>query len=163
DVALATDQGKLVIKSRISSAELMRTKLAETTATALFEKEGQPVLYQRADGQEMIGAVRRIPRLRWATMAEIPLSRGSGRVGRLGSASGLLITGLLAMVGLLAYVLGLLIARPLGRLTAAAAKVAAGDLSVELPGGGVGEIGYLTRVFNTLVARLRERESQAEL
>ena len=29
--------------------------------------------------------------------------------------------------------------------------------------GGVGEVGYLTRVFNTLVGRLRERESQAEL
>src|SRR6266850_2224570 len=74
-----------------------------------------------------------------------------------------LIAALLAVVGLLAYVLGLVIARPLGRLTTAAAKVAAGDLLVELPGGGVGEVGYLTRVFNTLVARLRERESQAEL
>jgi diguanylate cyclase (GGDEF)-like protein len=41
--------------------------------------------------------------------------------------------------------------------------VAAGDLTVELPAGGVGEVGYLTRVFNTLVARLRERESQAQL
>ena len=29
--------------------------------------------------------------------------------------------------------------------------------------GGTGEVGYLTHVFNTLVARLRERESQAEL
>jgi diguanylate cyclase (GGDEF)-like protein len=75
----------------------------------------------------------------------------------------LLIAALLAVGGVLAYVLGLLIARPLGRLTAAAAKVAAGDLTVELPGGGVGEVGYLARVFSTLVARLRERESQAQL
>src|SRR5204863_2814518 len=88
---------------------------------------------------------------------------GSGRVGRLRSASGVLIAGLFAVLGLLAWVLGLLIARPLGRLTAAAAKVAAGDLSVELPGGGIGEVGYLTRVFTTLVGRLRERESQAQL
>jgi len=41
--------------------------------------------------------------------------------------------------------------------------VAAGDLAVELPAGGGGEIGYLTQVFNTMVARLRERESQGEL
>ena len=163
DVALVTDQGRLIIKSRLSSAELMRTKLPETTTSALFEKEGQTVVYTRADGQEVIGALRRLPRLRWATVAEIPLSQASSRVGRLRSATGLLIAALLAVVGVLAYVLGLLIARPLGRLTAAAAKVAAGDLSVELPGGGVGEVGYLTRVFNTLVARLRERESQAEL
>ena len=163
DVALVTDQGKLVIRSRVTSAELMRTRLPETTTSALFDKEGQTVEYKRADGQDVIGAVRRVPRLRWAAVAEIPLSQALGRVGRLRSATGLLIAALLAVVGLLAYVLGLVIARPLGRLTTAAAKVAAGDLLVELPGGGVGEVGYLTRVFNTLVARLRERESQAEL
>src|SRR6195256_2105618 len=99
----------------------------------------------------------------WAAVAEIPLSPALGRVGRLRSATGLLTAALLAVVGLLAYVLGLVIAGPLGRLTTAAAKVAAGDLLVELPGGGVGDVGYLTRVFNTLIARLRERESQAEL
>ena len=163
DVALMTDQGKLVIRPRVSSAELMRTRLPETTTSALFDKEGQTVEYKRADGQEVIGAVRRVPRLRWATVAEIPLSQALGRVGRLRSATGLVIAALLAVVGLLAYVLGLVIALPLGRLTTAAAKVSAGDLLVELPGGGVGEVGYLTRVFNTLVARLRERESQAEL
>jgi diguanylate cyclase (GGDEF)-like protein len=163
EVALVTDQGKLVIKSRLSSAELMRTKLPETMTSALFEKEGQSVMYQRADGQEVLGALRRIPRLHWAAVAEIPLAQALGRVGRLRSATGLLLAALLTVVGLLAYVLGMLIARPLGRLTTAAAKVAAGDLLVELPAGGVGEVGYLTRVFNTLVARLRERESQAEL
>ena len=163
EVALVTDQGKLVIKPRVSSAELMRTRLPETTTSALFDKEGQTVEYKRADGQEVIGAVRRVPRLRWAAAAEIPLSQALGRAGRLRSATGLLTAALLAVVGLLAYVLALVIARPLGRLATAAAKVAAGDLLVELPGGGVGEVGYLTRVFNTLVARLRERESQAEL
>jgi len=163
EVALVTDQGKLVIRPRVSSAELMRTKLPETTTSALFDKEGQTVEYKRADGQQVMGALRKVPRLRWVTVAEIPLSQALGRIGRLRNATGLLIAALLAVVGLLAYVLGLLIARPLGRLTTAAAKVAAGDLLVELPGGGVGEVGYLTRVFNTLVARLRERESQAEL
>src|SRR3989440_3324221 len=163
DVALTTDQGRLVIRSRVSSAELMRTKLPEAMTSALFEKEGQTVVYKRADGQEVIGCLRRVPRLHWAAVAEIPLAQALGRVGRLRSATGLLLAVLLALVGLLAYVLGLLIAHPLGRLTTAAAKIAAGDLLVELPVGGVGEVGYLTRVFNTLVGRLRERESQAEL
>jgi len=95
------------------------------------------VEYTRADGQEVIGAVRRVPRLRWAAVAEIPLSQALGRVGRLRSATGLLIAALLAVVGLLAYVLGVVIAGPLGRLTTAAAKVAAGDLLVELPGAGL--------------------------
>lgn len=64
---------------------------------------------------------------------------------------------------MLVYVLGMLVVRPLERLTGAAAKVAAGDLSVELPTGGGGEVGYLTRAFSHVVTRLREREGQGEL
>ncbi|MGH7605837.1 MAG: diguanylate cyclase, partial [Gemmatimonadales bacterium] len=66
-------------------------------------------------------------------------------------------------VGLVAFLVGSLITRPLERLTEAAARVAAGDLSVDLPVGASGEVGYLTRAFNTLVSRLREKESQGEL
>ena len=142
DVYLITDQGKLIIRSRLASADLMRTRLPETTTRALLDREGQIVMYKRADGREA------------AALRE---------VGRLRNATALMIAALLAAVGVMAYVLGRLIVRPLERLTAAATKVAGGDLSVDLPAGGAGEIGYLTHVFNTLVARLRERESQAEL
>src|SRR2546426_7533282 len=47
--------------------------------------------------------------------------------------------------GLMAGGLGLFIVRPLGRLTKAAARVAAGDLSVDLPVVATGEVGFLTR------------------
>jgi len=75
----------------------------------------------------------------------------------------LLMTALLLGVGLLAFIVGSFITGPLERLSEGAARVAAGDLSVELPPGGSGEVGYLTRAFNTLVSRLREKESQGEL
>src|SRR5256886_14376973 len=75
----------------------------------------------------------------------------------------MILVALLAGVGLMAGGLGLFIVRPLGRLNKAAARVAAGDLSVDLPVVATGELGFLTQVFNTLVSRLRERESQAEL
>jgi len=75
----------------------------------------------------------------------------------------LLLSLLILGVGLLAFMVGLFVTRPLERLTEAAARVASGDLSVELPAGGSGEVGYLTRAFNTLVSRLREKESQGEL
>ena len=163
DVYLITDQGKLIIRSRVSSADLMRTRLPETTTRALLDREGQIVMYKRADGRDVVGALRRVPRLGWAAVAELPQAAALREVGRLRNATVLMIAALLAAVGLMAYVLGRLIVRPLERLTAAAAKVAGGDLSVDLPAGGAGEVGYLTHVFNTLVARLRERESQAEL
>ena len=163
DLYLMTDQGRLVLRSRVSSADLMRTKLPDKTAAVLFEREGQSVVYQRAGGQEVVGALRRVPQLHWAAIAELPQAEAFRRAGQLRNVAALMILALLAGVGLIAYVLGLLIARPLGQLTSAAAKVTEGDLSADLPVGGAGEVGELTRAFNTLVLRLRERESQAEL
>lgn len=163
DVYLMTDQGKLIIRSRVNSADLMRTRLPEAVTRVLLDREGQTVVYRRADGREVVGALRRVPRLGWAAVAELPQAEALREVGRLRNATTVMIVALLAAVGVMAYVLGLVIVRPLERLTAAAAKVAGGDLSVDLPAGGAGEVGYLTHVFNTLVARLRERESQAEL
>jgi diguanylate cyclase (GGDEF)-like protein len=163
DLYLITDQGKLVVSSRASSAELVRTRLPEPTMSALLQGEGQTVVYKRADGRESMGTLRRVPQLRWAAIAEMPRAVAARQLARLWSVAALMIAALCAGVGLLVYVLGLLILRPLGRLTAAAAQVATGDLSIDLPVGAGGEVGYLTQVFNTLVARLRERESQAEL
>src|SRR5204863_1200279 len=64
--------------------------------------------------------------------------------------------------GLFAYFLGLLITRPLDRLTRAAAQVASGDLDVHLPVVGGGELKYVTEVFNDMVARLRESRKELE-
>jgi diguanylate cyclase (GGDEF)-like protein len=162
DVYLMTDEGRLVIRSRVSSENLMRTRLAAPTASALFDREGQTVAYKRADGQEVVGALQRVPQLGWAAVAEMPRAEASRQADRLRNVTALMIAALLGGVGLMAYVLGLLIVRPLGRLTAAA-KVAAGGLPVDLPVSAGDEVGLVTQVFNALVARLRERESQKEL
>ncbi len=161
DVSVVTDQGRLVLRSRVSSAELMRTKLPDATMQALLDNEGAIAEYKRADGQEVLGTARRVPPLRWAAVVELPRAQALG--GGPGLVAPLVLAALLAGMGLVAYALGLLIVRPLGRLTSAAAKVAAGDLSAELPSGGGGEVGYLTQVFKNLVTRVREREGQGEL
>jgi nitrogen fixation/metabolism regulation signal transduction histidine kinase len=62
----------------------------------------------------------------------------------------------------LGYALGIFIVRPLDRLTRGAAKVAGGDLDVDLPVETGGEVGYLTEVFNNMVARLRSGRAELE-
>jgi diguanylate cyclase (GGDEF)-like protein len=161
DVYVVTDQGKLILRSRVSSADLMRTKLPTETAQALVDREGTSVEYKRADGQDVIGTLRRVPALRWAAVVEMPRAEAFRQAGG-GGGTGLVLLALLVAAALAAYV-GLLILRPLRRLSGVAAKVAAGDLSVELPTGAGGEIGQLTQVFKNLVARVREREGQGEL
>ena len=160
DVYVMTEQGRLILRSRTSSAELMRTKLPTETVQALIDREGSSVEYKRADGRGVIGTLRRVPALRWAAVVEIPRAEAFRQAG--GSGTGVLLIALLLAAGLAAYV-GSLIVRPLQRLSSVAAKVAAGDTSVELHTGAGGEVGQLTQVFKNLVTRVREREGQGEL
>jgi len=98
--------------------------------------------------------------LRWAAVVEMPRAEAFRQAGAGGT--GVLLIGLLLAAALAAYI-GSFIVRPLQRLSGVAAKVAAGDTSVELPTGAGGEVGQLTQVFKNLVSRVREREGQGEL
>ena len=141
----------------------MKTTLPETTTRELSEREGQTIVQSRPKGREVVAVLRRIPQLHWAAVAETPRAETAREAGVLRFRTVLLLSTLILGVGLLAYMVGLFVTRPLERLTEAAARVAAGDLSVELPAGGGGEVGYLTRAFSTLVSRLREKEAHGEL
>jgi diguanylate cyclase (GGDEF)-like protein len=70
-----------------------------------------------------------------------------------------LVAGLTLLVGIVAWWMGHSIVAPLAHLTAAADRIARGDLSVELRGTPGGEIGHLTRVFNLMADRLRRSRS----
>jgi diguanylate cyclase (GGDEF)-like protein len=160
---LITEPGRVVVSSAANSADLMKTTLPQPTTRELGEREGQPVVQSRPAGREVVAVLRHIPQLRWAAVAETPRAEAVREAGVLRVRTVLLLFTLILGVGLLAYMVGLFVTRPLERLTEAAARVAAGDLSVELPAGGSGEVGYLTRAFNTVVTRLREKESHGEL
>jgi diguanylate cyclase (GGDEF)-like protein len=123
---------------------------------ALLAREGSVVSYLGAGGDHVVGTLRRVPQLDWAIVAEIPRTHAFAPVARLRNVTVMVVSGLLLGVGAIAYGLGLLIVRPLDRLTAAAAEVARGDLAVDLPVAGGGEVGILTEVFNDMVRRLHE-------
>lgn len=158
-----TEQGRVVIRSAGNSADVMKETVPRAVSRDLLERDGEAVVQSRGEGLEVVAAARRIPQLRWAVVVESPRAAPVDEAGTLGFRTVLLIVTLLVVVGLLAFMMGLLITRPLLQLSEAAARVAAGDLSVDLPASGSGEVGYLTRAFNTLVTRLREREGQSEL
>lgn len=161
--SIITEQGRLVIGSGGTSADIMKTTLPAATSRELFEHEGQAVVQSRPQGPDVVAVLRRVPQLRWAAIAEAPRLDVAATSDSRGLRTVMLIVALLIVMGLLAMTAGTLVTRPLVRLSETAARVAAGDLSVELPPSGSGEVGYLTRAFSTLVTRLREREGQSEL
>src|SRR5205807_3202368 len=161
-IYLMTRTGRLIVSSRGSSRELMRQGYSREAANWLLAREGRAIQFGSFTGDRVVGSVRVVPTLYWVVVAEIPSIEAFSQVARLRNVTLGIVTLLLAVVGALAYLLSLLIVRPLDRLAQAAGKVAKGDLDVDLPVTTGGEVGYLTEVFNDMVARLRESRTDLE-
>jgi diguanylate cyclase (GGDEF)-like protein len=161
-IYLITRTGRLIVSSRGSSRELMRQGYSREEANWLLAREGRAIQFTSFSGDRVVGSARTVPALNWMLVAEIPSTEAFQQVARLRNVTLGIVTLLLAVVGALAYLLSMLIVRPLNRLTQAAGKVAKGDLDVGLPVTTGGEVGYLTEVFNNMVARLRESRSELE-
>ncbi len=153
--------GAMIVGLQADDRPRAERRLPSATTELLFESEGSPVTYADRDGTEVLGTLKRLQQLDWAVVAEITGEEAYAQVVRLRDLTALLVMGILVVVGFIAYRLGLLIVAPLDRLTKGAAEVAAGDFAVDLP-VGKGEAGYLTEVFNGMVARLREGRQQLE-
>jgi diguanylate cyclase (GGDEF)-like protein len=156
-IAILQPSGQVVAASggriaALSAPTLRQLQGAESTAVA----------YQSPDGVAVVGAAAAVPGSEWSAVAEIPASTAYRDVRRLRNATVLLVVVLLVVVGSLAYGLGLLIVHPLDRLTLAANRVAGGDLDVDVPASGGGELSHLTGVFNDMVRRLREGRAELE-
>jgi len=156
DTYVATEEGRLVTSSRGSSAALLHSRIEAAGLKLLTARPGNTVQFTNPEGVNVAGVLAPMSRFHWVVLAEMPLAEAYRQVNRLRNATILVLGALLLGVGSIAYLLGLLIVRPLNRLSAGAAKVAAGDLSVDLPVVGGGEVTYLTEVFNDMVKRLRE-------
>ena len=161
DLYVIAPEGAEIVSSRGDERPRAGRRLSSATTELLFANESSPVRYANREGSEVIGTLERVPSLEWAVVAEITAEEAYAQVKQLRDMTALLVMGLLVVVGFIAYWLGLLIVRPLDRLTTGAAEVAGGDLEVDLPVGR-GEVGYLTEVFNGMVDRLREGRQQLE-
>lgn len=151
-----TADGGLLAGHGYDAGDALRANLAASAVQALSQREGVPVRYAGFTGTKMVGTLTHLPKMNWAVVAELPTAVAYSQIARLRNLTFAIVTGLLLVVGLLAYLIGLVIVQPLHRLTAGAAKVAEGDLEVDLPEVSRGEVGYLTEVFNDMVSRLRD-------
>jgi len=150
-VDLVTETGQLIASTAATGAGVDPAVLEVLAAAG-----GASAEYVDPGGTPMVGTSTGVPGLSWAVVAQIPTAEAYAQVTQLRNSAFLLVSVLLVVVGLIAYGLGSVIVRPLVRLTAGAGAVAAGDLSVDLPVSGRGEVRYLTQVFNDMVGRLRQ-------
>jgi len=164
ELYLITKDGFLLVSSHSMKAKFLETKLPNSTTQKLFSQEGEPNAYLGYHSQPVVGAVKRLSELGWGVVAEKERARAYSQIVRLRNLTLALVVTLLLIIGLAAYLLSLSLVRPLNRLTAGAGKVAGGDLDLDVPVSSRSEVGYLTEVFNDMVARLRQgREELASI
>ncbi len=161
-IYVMSTNGSLIASSSGISPLLIRTQVPPTTLGLLMNQTGTAPEYISFRGREVIGTLERVPQVDWAVVAEISTEAAFRQLRDFRNYALLIVAALLLVVAVSAYWLGHFIARPLDQLTRGAAKVAAGDLDVDLPAGGGGEVGYLTSVFNNMVARLREGRQELD-
>ena len=132
--------------------------LAASERTAFVDAKGQPCLA----GAARVGGE---PNRQWQLGLHMPESELFGTAERFERVLGIGI--FVTMVVLVAWslVASRAIVRPVRRLSAATARIAAGDLSVRVPARGGHELGELGEAFNGMAAELaagRERLKHAE-
>ncbi|HJS43215.1 MAG TPA: diguanylate cyclase [Gemmatimonadales bacterium] len=161
-IYVMTREGKIVISSGGTTASLSEERYKPQSARWLLDRQDHAVQFTSFTDDHVVGSVRVVPALDWVVISEIPSVEAFRQVARLRNMTLTIVTFLLAVVGAFAYLLSLLIVRPLTRLTRAASRVAGGDLDIGLPVTDGGEVGYLTQVFNHMVVRLRESRVELE-
>ncbi len=158
--ALIAQDGTVIAGRGGPPANLANAKPASDSAAP--SAETAPVLLEYADarGGDVVGVLRPMSQLDWGVVAQIAKEEVYARAVWIRSLTLAICAGLLLAIGLGAYVLVLTIVRPLERLADGAAKVAAGDLQVQLPAISRGEVGYVTEAFNAMVTGLRRGQEE---
>ena len=156
-ILLLDAAGRVIVGPDSTATDVLRVRLA----TARNDRAGI-IEYSSIDEVPVVGTIRRVPGLPWFIAAELPKAAAYHQLARLRTMSVLIVAALVIGVGLIAYLLGLVLVRPLDRLKEASDKVAKGDLDVALPVLGGGEVGALTKVFNNMVVELRKKSDELE-
>jgi diguanylate cyclase (GGDEF)-like protein len=156
---MIAQDGTVIAASRMTSSDLMNVK-HPFNAGSLANKDTVMLEYTDHHNKKVIGVLHRMPQLEWRVVAQIGKNEIYAQITQIRILTLVICLGLLLVIGLAAYLLGLTIVRPLERLTHGAASVAAGDLEVKLPVVSLGEVGYLTEAFNKMVGRLRQGQEE---
>jgi len=157
--------GSLITSSRGALPALKDARFPPEVTDHMFaEKTTEAVTsaleYTNLIEQDVLGSVAFSTQQDWAILTEIGKADAYAQTIKIRNLTLLITVAVLILIGLSAYLLGVTIVRPLHRLTRGASEVASGNLGVEVPLVGGGEVGYLTEIFNYMVGKLREDQEE---
>ncbi|MBU1395962.1 MAG: EAL domain-containing protein, partial [Gammaproteobacteria bacterium] len=132
---------------------------------ALAGDHGQGIIRDYV-GIEGVAAWRYLPAVGWGMVVKIDTDEALAPAAKLRRLSYLALTLFLVLSGIMAFVLGRGLSRPIQKLTQVADRIAAGDLTPRAPREGIDELDRLGHAFNHMTDALAEArhdlESQVE-
>jgi len=152
--------GTRVLSSLLEPKPVLTTRLPEEATRLFFAGEAGELQRMTYEDLEVLAVMQQVPRLGWGVVAEKNFEDAYRALLDIRNVALASTAWLLLGVGLIAYLLSLTISGPLTRLTEGAARVAGGDLSVEIATDPPREIGRLATMFNTMVTYLREAQQE---
>lgn len=125
------------------------------------------------DGRNMLVSFDRLESTGWISYIEIPVKDGLQGLAAMKSYSVLFLGAMLAVSALLAYLMSVLITKPIIRIKKAMKLLERGNFQVHIPERNRDELGQLIHMFNNMSGRIqtlieenyasRLREKEAEL
>ena len=152
--------GTRVLTSLLAAQPVLTAKLPDNVTRTFFAGETGELQRMTYENLEVLAVMQRVPRLEWGVVAEKNYEDAYRALVEIRNVALVSTVWLLLGVGLIAYLLSLTIIGPLTRLTDGAARVAGGDLSVDIAADPPREIGRLATMFNTMVTYLREAQQE---
>jgi diguanylate cyclase (GGDEF)-like protein len=119
--------------------------------------------YNDEDGRHVVGSAVPFTRFGWTIVVEEAYDEAFAPVVvAIREILGINL-GIVLLFGLIAYQMARSIVRPILALSDGALRIATGETDVVIPGATSGdEIGVLTRAFNEMASRLREKQNELE-
>ena len=114
-------------------------------------------------GIECVAAWRYLPALKWGMVVKIDSAEALAPVSHLRHVTRIALVLFLALSGIVAYLLGRGLSRPIRDLTRVADRIAEGDLSQRAPLESIGELGRLAQAFNHMTDALADARNNLEV
>jgi diguanylate cyclase (GGDEF)-like protein len=155
EMYLVDAKSRLLVSSQPLSKQMLRSNLSVRMPERKNGPSAMPASYTDFREHSVVGMATPIPSIDWVMVAQMKHENAYAELVLLRRITTGLVGGLMLSIGLLAYLFGHALVRPVRRLSEEAARVAGGNLDVDIPVTGLSEVSYLTQVFNHMVSRLR--------
>ncbi len=149
--------GKILIHKDRSLVQKMTDFSSLAPVKAVITGQTGWVRYE-LDGRKKLAGYSYAPVTQWGIIAEQPLDEAMAGVTRIEKYNTIIMTCAVLFDVFVAFVLAGLLSKPILKLTAAAGKVADGDLTVEAETDSSDEIGALAYAFNNMTTQIRKRD-----